>query len=146
VRWGFTIPGQPPSWNHSYQITKRYTRGSVPYSTLSKKEVVVDYQRSARLIIRSARPSGWGPEGMVRVYYTFWLARDIDCDNILKAVNDALASAIGCDDSVFLPCVIWKTIGVPKTEARIEVAVEDRASPSLGPPTWSTIPSPSSTS
>lgn len=134
--WRFEIPGQPPSWNDSYRIVRQYratrTGTRVPYHTLAKKQNVVDYQTAARLIIRSAMPSGWSPPGQVRVLYWLYLSRDMDCDNIMKAIHDAIQMATGVDDKRFLPCVMTKEV-VPKPLARVEVVVAGPASLSVDP-------------
>ena len=66
MRWSFTLPGQPPSWNDTYHIVKRKgKRGE--YMSLAKKQDVLDYQAKAVLVIRSAKPSGWAPLGQVRI-------------------------------------------------------------------------------
>lgn len=133
MSWTFTLEGQPPSWNHSYTIVTKYRIGTyggrIPYSSLAKKQKVKDYQEAAIWIIKAAMPHDWKPKGLVRTKFRFYLARDIDCDNILKAVHDALATAIRVDDKMFLPCVIKKETGWPKKHAKVEVIVEDLGSP-----------------
>lgn len=141
--WRFEVPGQPPTWNGSYKIVKRHrstaTGGQVPFHTLAKKDAVIKWQQDATLIIRAAKPSGWAPEWPIRVFYWFYLSRDIDCDNIMKAVNDAIEMATGVDDMRYLPCVVMKKV-VPKPEARIVVQIEDPGSPSVAPPLSPTTP------
>jgi Holliday junction resolvase RusA-like endonuclease len=136
VSWSFVLPSQPPSWNHSYKIVTQYRQrrdgGRIGFSTLAKLESVVDYQQKAALIIRSARPSHWQPEGQLRIVYRFFLTHDVDCDNLQKAINDAIESATSIDDSRYLPCVQSKLFGVPLNEARVEVdVIEVGVSPSL---------------
>ena len=128
MRWGFVIPGQPPSWNASYRIVRKFRSGKVPYHTLAKTQKVIDYQAGAKLIIQSAKPSRWRPEGQVRIYYWLYLSRDMDCDNIMKAIHDVIEMATGIDDMRFLPCVMEKTV-VPKRDARVVIKVADPASP-----------------
>jgi len=136
--WTFEIPGQPPSWNASYKIVRKYRDGRVPYHTLAKKDDVVAYQNAAKMIIGAARPSRWAPEGQVRVYYFLYLSRDIDCDNIMKAIHDSIQAATGVDDKRYLPCVVSKEI-VPKPMARVRVIVsEDLESLSVAPRGWDT--------
>jgi Holliday junction resolvase RusA-like endonuclease len=129
VRWSFTLLGQPPSWNQSYHITKQqgYRKDGRPYefSSLSKRQKVIDYQAGAVLVIRSAKPSRWAPTGDVRILWRIYLTRDIDCDNLMKAVHDAIERATDVNDRRFLPCVQSKVWGVHPTEARIEITVED---------------------
>jgi Holliday junction resolvase RusA-like endonuclease len=93
--------------------------------TLAKKQKVIDYQEAAIIIIRSMKPRGWAPAGQVRLRYWFHLARDIDCDNAMKAIHDALQIATGVDDKRFLPCVMEKQIGLSGKEALVRVVVED---------------------
>jgi Holliday junction resolvase RusA-like endonuclease len=137
IVWRFEIPGQPPSWNASYKIVKQYrstaSGASVPFHTLAKKEKVIQWQQDAVFIIRSAKPSRWHPEWQIRVFYWFYLSRDMDCDNILKAVNDAIEMATEVDDKRYLPCVVEKHI-VPKKNAMIAVQIEDPGSPSVALP------------
>lgn len=114
VTWSVTIPGQPPSWNHLY-IRRRGTSG------LAKAAGVETFQTNVVYLVRSARPSGWRPEGFVRVNYRLFLKRDIDADNILKALNDAIARALGTDDRYFLPCVQSKQID--RLNPRIEIDI-----------------------
>jgi Holliday junction resolvase RusA-like endonuclease len=130
MRWLFEIPGQPPSWNASYRIVRKFRSGKVPYHTLAKTQKVIDYQAGAKLIIQAAKPSGWRPKGQVRIYYWLYLSKDMDCDNIMKAIHDVIEMATGVDDMRFLPCVMEKTV-VPKRDAKVVVAVVDAESPSV---------------
>lgn len=138
--WRFEIPGQPPSWNASYKIVVRYrqtaTGGSVPFRTLAKKEPVLEYQATARLIVRSRMPSRWKPRTeQVRILYWLYLSHDMDCDNIMKAIHDVIEAATGVNDMRFLPCVLEKKI-VPKGREKVVVEVrDDLDSLSVGPPT-----------
>ena len=127
------LPGQPPSWNSSYRIVhaKAKDRYGQPvygddgsqktYSTLAKQQAVKTYQTGAALLIRTARPSGFRPGGFVYVVYDFALKRDIDCDNVMKALNDTLAQCLGIDDRMFLPVVIAKTTGSTDPKVFLEV-------------------------
>jgi Holliday junction resolvase RusA-like endonuclease len=127
--WGFTLRGQPPSWNASYHITKaertRNDGSRYEYSTLSKRQKIVDYQNDAVLVIRTAKPSRWAPEGQIRVKWRIFLSRNIDCDNVMKAIHDAIEKATGVNDSAFLPCVESKVWGIHPSEARIEITLEE---------------------
>lgn len=144
--WRFDIPGQPPSWNASYKIVRQYRDGSVPFHTLAKKQGVIDYQQAAKLIIRSAMPSRWSPTGQVRVFYWLYLSRDMDCDNIMKAIHDSIQAATGVDDKRFLPCVVTKEV-VQKSKAKVRVVVsEDLESLSVGLHGWAITPITSSRS
>jgi Holliday junction resolvase RusA-like endonuclease len=89
---------------------------------IRKSSGAESYQAGVTLIARTARPSGWKYEkGFVRLQYEFRLKRDIDCDNLLKALNDALAVALGMDDRFFLPCVKSKEVGVKDPNVTVTV-------------------------
>jgi Holliday junction resolvase RusA-like endonuclease len=94
------------------------------FSTLAKTQSLVDYQSKMVLIVRSARPSGWKPEGWVRVHYAPFLVRHIDADNLLKAINDVIEWATGVDDKWYLPSFEEPVIGVAEKDARVEITVE----------------------
>lgn len=100
------IHGQPPSWNQSYRIVT--VRG---HATLKKQAVAERYQADVTTIVRAARPDSFQPKGQMFICYQMWLARDMDADNILKLVNDAIALALGVNDSRFLPVVLKKYKG-----------------------------------
>jgi len=112
--WQFTIPGQPPSWNHMYVLARGSRR-------IVKAPNVEAYQTGVALIAKTARPSHWKPAEQVRVIYRFYLGRDIDCDNVMKAVNDAIAAALDVDDKIMLPCAAAKSTG--HREPYIEITV-----------------------
>jgi hypothetical protein len=136
--WTFEIPGQPPSWNASYKIVRRYRDGKAPFHTLAKTPDVIAYQSVAKMIIGAARPSRWSPSGQVRIFYWLYLSHDIDCDNIMKAIHDSIQAATGVDDKRFLPCVVSKEI-VERSMARVRVIVsEDLASLSVAHRGWDT--------
>jgi hypothetical protein len=130
VTWTVIIPGAPPSMNHSYRpvMLRKRTATGTPYSRIgmAKLSVVAAYQTDAVLLTRSARPSSWQPAGeWIRVRYRFFLRRPIDCDNAMKALNDALALAIGVDDKRFLPCVTSKSVSSKEKHPRVEVEISD---------------------
>jgi len=120
VSWTFTVEGQPPSMNHLYTVVRNRSTGR-PY--LTKAPGVETYQLVATSRCRAARPAGWQPAPQIRVAYWFHVKRDIDCDNALKALNDAIAIALGVNDKAFLPCVKEKTTGAK--EPRTVVVIED---------------------
>lgn len=93
-------------------------------ATIVKAPGVENYQTGVMLQVRSAKPSKWIPGSRVRIWYDFHLDADIDCDNALKALNDAIAAAIGCDDKAFMPCVRTKVTGVKEPYVKIEVQNE----------------------
>lgn len=114
--WTVEIPGNAPTVNKSYG---RRADGRV-YKTAG----VEPYQVGAALIVRLARPKGWMPARRVRMTYRMWFPTvRRDASNAIKALEDAIASALGCDDSLFLPCVESKE--VDKVNPRIEVTIEN---------------------
>lgn len=132
MKWAFTLPGQPISWNRAFRIGYKHgKRGK--YLSIIKTPAAEAYQAGAVLIIRSAKPSGWAPKGQVRIHYYLYLGRDMDCDNTMKLINDAIQEATGVDDMRFLLTVEEKSKGWGK-KARVEVVVEDLGSPSVGRP------------
>lgn len=132
-RFVVDIPGQPPSWNRSYRIIHKNARDRYgqavigsdgrpkTYSSLMKDKSVVEYQELASYIIKAARPSDFNPEGLVYVCYRFRLGRDIDCDNVMKALNDTLAESIGINDKRFLPVAISKETGSKEPQVSLSV-------------------------
>jgi len=123
--------------NHSYKpvmLRKRSAAGaSYTRIGMAKLSAVAAYQTDVMLLARSAKPSNWRPAGdWIRVRYRFFLRRSIDCDNAMKALNDALALAIGVDDKRFLPCVTSKSVQSKEPNPRVEVEISDEpTSPSL---------------
>jgi Holliday junction resolvase RusA-like endonuclease len=111
-----TLQGQPPSTNHLYHIVYvgRHPR-------MAKKPEIETYQVLVTYLVRAAKPSGWVSGAHVRLLYDFFLKRDIDCDNALKAMNDAIAIALDVNDKLFLPCVRSKTIGVRDPHVLVEI-------------------------
>jgi Holliday junction resolvase RusA-like endonuclease len=127
VSWRITIPGQVPTINHAYEPQTRYRKtasgGNVPYTGIGKNAAAAAYQQAAALVVGVARPSGWEWQGgFIRLVYRFYLARDADCDNLLKILNDAIARKIDVNDRWFLPMVMSKRI-VKEPDARVEVTV-----------------------
>lgn len=131
--WGFTLWGKPPSWNESYRIGERSRLNAEgrehSYRTLIKTDEVKRYQGDAIAVIRSAKPSRWKPAGLIRVSWTVYLTRDIDCDNLQKAVHDAIQEATGINDKRYLPCFRWKYLGVPARQVRVEIEIDDDPQP-----------------
>jgi hypothetical protein len=125
MSWTFTLPGQPPSLNDLYEIGYRYDRRGRRYKGIVKNEDARLYHDGAIPQIRAAKPSRWAPVGQVRLRIRLFLANDIDADNTLKVLSDAIQAATGINDKVFLPCIESKVIGLPPREARVEVEVED---------------------
>lgn len=98
------VPGQPPSWNASYRIITLRGHGS-----LKKMGAAEQYQNDVTRLTRVACPSDFAPLGQLYICYQMFLWRNMDADNILKLVNDAIASALNLNDSRFLPVVLSKT-------------------------------------
>lgn len=131
MSWKIEVPGQPPTVNHAYEPQTKYRQrkggGAVPYTGIGKNAAAAAYQKGAVPIIANSRPSGWRWRGgFVRLVYRFYLARDADCDNLLKVLNDAIAGAIvqrePFNDRWFLPMVFSKRI-VKEHEARVEITI-----------------------
>ena len=125
MRWTYEIDGQPPSVNNMYtQIILR--RGvSAPVRAVKKDSKVAAYQVAATYMTKLAKPKGWKakPGQQIRVFLDFQLNRDIDCDNAMKALLDAIATALDVNDRVFLPCTRSKTIG--NKEPKVIVEIDD---------------------
>lgn len=109
-----TIPGQPPSVNHAY-ATSRAGR-------VYKVAGVEAYQATAAMLVRLACPSGWMATRRIHVIYRMWLdSSRCDASNALKSLEDAIAHALGVNDSTFLPCVVLKE--TDKADPRVEVTI-----------------------
>ena len=102
---------------------------------MAKRTEVQSYQNDVIRLTRISRPSGWKPSGsQIRISYKFFLKRRVDCDNAMKALNDALAMAIEVNDDLFLPCVQSKSINGKEKYPRVEIEIEDLGeSPLLSP-------------
>lgn len=97
------------------------------FRTKVKNDGVQLYQDSVTWYTKAARPSGWEAAERVRLRYWFHLKRDIDCDNALKALNDAIAHALKVDDKVFLPTVEAKWTG--EKDPFVIVEIQNEAQP-----------------
>jgi len=142
VSWSFTLLGQPPSLNDLYEIGYRNDKRGRRYKGIVKNKDAQKYHDDAVLQIRSARPSRWLPTGQVRLRIRLFLAGDIDADNTLKVLSDAIQTATGINDKVFLPCIESKEIGLPPREARVEVDVDESFGSRSLPPGGSLPPLP----
>jgi len=132
MSWRVTIPGQAMSVNHIYQNTLRVSREGRRYQARKLTAEAQAYLDGAIYLIRAAKPRNWAPEGQIRVIFDLYLTRDIDCDNTMKLVSDALEAATGINDSRFLHCTRSKTTRLLLSQARIELEVLDLSqSPSL---------------
>jgi len=124
MKWSFEIEGAPPTVNSMYKrIIVR--QGGKPRPSVMKHQKVADYQLLVTYRTREAKPSGWvWPGNQIRIYYDFFLKRDADADNLLKALNDAIAIALDVNDKVFIPCVRTKQ---PDPKPRVIVEIDDGA-------------------
>lgn len=132
THFSFAVPGQPMSWNRSYRqrvvtVKDRFgraltdDRGRVrTRSGVFKTKEAELFQDQVRMIARLAKPTGFKPAAVI-VTYDFILARDIDCDNVMKMVNDALSRALDLDDRYFYPVVLSKTTGSKNPETLVSV-------------------------
>lgn len=102
--FSFEVPGQPVSWNHMYVAVRNRPRALV------KTRDAVAYQDTVQILCKAARPSSFHPQHTVYVGYRFFLVKDVDCDNLMKATNDAVARALGLDDRYFFPLALGKDI------------------------------------
>ena len=114
MKWTILIPGPIPSVNHTYG----YREGRV-----YKKPGVEQFQTVVAHLTRLAKPADWEPGERIRVTYDYHLTRKADCDNLQKALNDAIAQALGIDDDLFLPCAIGKSVG--EKYSFVEVTIEN---------------------
>lgn len=119
TEWSYFVTGQPPSVNHLY--SRR--RGGGIY----KAEGVERYQTLVVYETKLARPKEWEPAPQIRIFYDFLLWRKADADNLKKALNDAIAIALGVNDDCFLDCTRSKVSGVKKAEAGVTVTVSNVA-------------------
>lgn len=109
-----------------YIVVPRTDKSGRSYRGIGKTRAAVQFQNDALWLIRAAKPSRWAPpEGMMRMRLKLFLDRDLDSDNAIKALSDAVESALGIDDKRFLWCVVSKQIGVPKADVRLELEVCD---------------------
>lgn len=132
----FMIPGQPISWNRSYRTRTIGVKDKYGQAVLAasgrpkirsaqyKTKDAEDYQQGVMLVAMAAKPSGFVPDQVI-VAYDFVLARDIDCDNVMKMINDALSRALRLDDRHFFPVVRSKITG--SKNPSVTVTVFDRS-------------------
>lgn len=123
MKWSFEIPGQPPSVNNMYtQIILRRGTAAPPIRSVKKDSKVAAYQVAATYMTKTSRPRGWvPPKGQIRITLDFELARDADCDNLMKALLDAIATALNVNDRMFLPCTRSKVVGSKDPKVRVEI-------------------------
>jgi Holliday junction resolvase RusA-like endonuclease len=125
--WTVTIFGQPPSVNDIYGIVWRYSSDGRRYKGIGKKDTATKYQNDAVLQFASSKPSHWRPpDGYIRIVYQMYLGNDIDSDNAIKCLSDALQAATGINDRLFLHCVASKETG--HRHPRVDITI----SPEMG--------------
>jgi len=123
------VPGQPPSVNHMYKPTLQ-ERKSETYRSMAKEDGVETYQTLAGLLVKTTIPSSWkhflqsDSTSQIRVKYWFHLGHDTDCSNMFKALEDAIARAMGVNDSRFLPCAAGKDSGNKEPWTSVEISLE----------------------
>lgn len=120
----FLMPGQPPTWNHMYRWTTKNVNGKTVRIQVKTDEANL-YQSQLTMIARASRPASFQPQNQIIVAYDMYLGRDLDADNAMKAVNDALAVALGVNDKRFLPVCNHKTHGHKNPEIIIHVYDRD---------------------
>lgn len=126
--WGFTVPGQPLSWNEAYRIGVRYRPGSRggQYRTIIKTDEAVAYTDAVTMIAKTAKPSHWpNYDRLIVVELRLYLGRSVDADNTMKMIMDGLKAALGVDDKWFLPRAMWTEWGLRPDQRRVEVQVSD---------------------
>lgn len=127
--WRTSIPGQPPSVNHLYKPALREGKKGT-YRSFAKADGVEEYQSIASMIVKLAMPKSWktylqlNSSSQIRVKYWFHLGNDTDCSNAFKALEDAIAFAMGVNDKRFLPCAAGKDVGNKEPCVDIEVSLE----------------------
>lgn len=114
VGFSFHVEGQPPSGNHRLTPAIRYSKQRKPYIGWRRAEGVENFMLYVTVMAKRARPKDWKPADKIRVSYLFDLDDDMDCDNAMKVISDAIALGLGVDDAHFLPCVLDKTVGNKK--------------------------------
>lgn len=108
-----------------YEPANKMARDGRSYRGKKLTDEAARYRDDAILIIQAARPSHWAPQGQIRVYWAFYLTHNLDCDNAMKVVHDAIQRATGINDSRYLPCVMDKVYGVSMMNARVEIVIDE---------------------
>ena len=119
----FTVPGQPISLNHAYEIVRIRTAHGYRH-TLKKKSEVEPYQIVAMNAAARAKPDDFAPKGLIRVRYFWFVKRDIDCSNATKIIEDGIAAGLKVNDKLFLPTSIDKQTGYREPYTYVEVEYE----------------------
>jgi len=124
----FTIPSQPISVNHAYQVIRVKTKeGS--QRRLGKIPGVENYQIVAATMARRALARFLTDEGpdfpldqQVQVRYWIRSRRGVDASNVIKIAEDGIAAGLGINDKWFLPCVVENSKGHKEPHIEVEVA------------------------
>jgi Holliday junction resolvase RusA-like endonuclease len=113
VGFSFRLEGQPPSGNHRLSPALRWSKPKTgeakPYVGWKRAKGIENFMLYVTVMTKRAIPKDWIPGSKIRVSYLFELDNDMDCDNAMKVISDAIALGLGVDDSRFLPCVLDKT-------------------------------------
>jgi len=137
MRWGFVVEGQPVSWNQGYEPGRRPRTGrwgrlrlgengeTIQRSTIVKTDKANAYTDLVMVRCRGKMPYRWKPTGYVVVELYYFLGRDIDCDNVMKFVDDAIQSATGVDDRWLLPRAMYKRFGLRPNQRKLVVVIDD---------------------
>jgi Holliday junction resolvase RusA-like endonuclease len=92
---------------------------AMAHGKIYKKAGVERYQTDVAWIVKATKPSGPPPAGMIRLRYRFFLDRDSDVDNLQKAITDAIATALGVNDRMFVADVACKHVGVKQPYVQV---------------------------
>lgn len=141
----FTVDGQPVSWNASYRmrqakVTDKHGQpvlgNDLRQKTISrmfKTDEARAYQDGVQMIAQAAKPSGFAPPSQIIIGYQFRLGRALDMDNAIKMLNDAIAKALGVNDSRFLPVTLSLETGSSHPSVTIFVFDADHWMPVVVP-------------
>ena len=137
MSWEFTVEGQPVSWNKGYHIVRIQRTGQrgrlrlgadgqpVDVRSIAKTDDAKAYTDLAAWRAKEAAPKGWNPDGLVVVEYRFFLGTNIDCDNVMKFINDGIQAATGVNDKWYLPRAMSKEWGLRPDQRKVIVSVLD---------------------
>lgn len=111
----FELPGLPPSTNHAYFTLPKGGRSLTKAGKKFKVETAAYITRHLQSQVRDVKqnhPYGLG----IQLHMSIFDKRPgrgarykkVDASNRIKLLEDAVASAIGIDDSQFVTCVIGK--------------------------------------
>lgn len=121
------LPGAPPSVNHLYLLSVHPGRSG---RHIRKADGVEEYQNAVTLLVRTCLPRSFkealasDQHRPIRLKYWLHLKTAMDADNALKALNDAIAKALGVNDSRFLPCVQHKSTKHAQPHVVVEISLD----------------------